>query len=169
MKICIKLNKNASIVHIGEYILKFINRHKINDEVYKKRTYFNVALSCKKLNESKEGLYYINKLKSSDFQFTESELSDITLLEGTLYQQIGNYEISEIKLCEYLELSKKIKCNRSIVIAYNNLAYYYRSLKDYGRAKFNIDKAIYISENNNIDSELLTIVFHEAFLYLYEI
>ena len=163
MKICIKLNKNASIVHIGEYILKFINRHKINDEVYKKRTYFNVALSCKKLNESKEGLYYINKLKSSDFQFTESELSDITLLEGILYRQNGNYEIAEIKLREYLELSKKMKCNRNIVLGYNDLAYYYRSLKDYGRAKFNIDRAIYISENNNIDSELLTIVFHEAF------
>ena len=52
-----------------------------------------------------------------------------------------------------------MKCNRNIVLGYNDLAYYYRSLKDYGRAKFNIDRAIYISENNNIDSELLTIVF----------
>ncbi|ARC85510.1 helix-turn-helix domain protein [Clostridium argentinense CDC 2741] len=162
MKIYIELNKNSSIVHLGEYILEFMNKNKIDDETYKKRIYFNIALSCKKLNKSKEGLYYINKLRS-EFQFTEGQLNDITLLEGNLYRQTGDYKLSEIKMREYLELSIKIKCNRSIVLAYNDLAYHYHLLKDYGRAKFYIDMAIQIISNNSIDNELLAIVFHEAF------
>ncbi|WP_461613902.1 hypothetical protein [Clostridium sp. Marseille-QA1073] len=162
MKICIMLNKNSSIIHLGEYILDIINKNKINDETYRKRIYFNIALSCKKLNKSKEGLYYINKLKS-EFQFTEGQLNDITLLEGKFHRQNGDYKLTEIKLHEYLELSKKMKCSRSIVVGYNDLAYHYCLLKDYGRAKFNIDMAIQVINTNNIDNRLLAIVFHEAF------
>gem|GEM_PF-1754772 len=163
MKICIMLNKNSSIIHLGEYLLDFMNKNKINDETYRKRIYFNIALSCKKLEKSKEGLYYINKLKSSKFKFTEVQLNDITFLEGKFHRQNGNYEIAEIKLHEYLESSKKMKCNRSIVLGYNDLAYHYRLLEDYGRAKFNIDKAIQVININNIDNRILSIVFHEAF------
>jgi len=161
MKIYIELNKDSSIVHLGEYILEFMKRNKIDNETYRKRIYFNIALSCKKLNKSKDGLRYINKLKS-EFKLTEGQLNDITLLEGTLYRQNGDYKLAEIKLCEYLDLNIKIKCNRNIVIAYNDLAYYYRLLKDYGRAKFYIDMALQVS-SNNIDNELLAQVLHEAF------
>ncbi len=162
MKICIRLNKNSNIIHLCEYILYFMNKNKIDDETYRKRIYFNIALSCKKLNKSKEGLCYINKLRS-EFQFTEAELNDIILLEGKLYRQIGNFKLAEIKLHEYLEVSKKMKCSRSIVVGYNDLAYHYCFLKDYGRAKFNIDMAIQVINTSNIDNRLLAIVFHEAF------
>ncbi|WP_454055585.1 helix-turn-helix domain-containing protein [Clostridium sp. Marseille-Q7071] len=166
MKIYIELNKDSSIVHLGEYILEYMKRNKIDNETYRKRIYFNVALYCKKLNKSKEGLCYINKLKS-EFKLTESELSDVTLVEGKLYRQIGNYKLAKIKLHESLELSIKIKCNRSIVIAYNSLAHHYCLLKDYGRAKFYVDMAIQIGNDNNIDDERLAQIFHEAFtIYL---
>ena len=166
MKIYIELNKDSSIVHLGEYILEYMKRNKIDNETYRKRIYFNVALYCKKLNKSKEGLCYINKLKS-EFKLTESELSDVTLVEGKLYRQIGNYKLAKIKLHESLELSIKIKCNRSIVIAYNSLAHHYSLLKDYGRAKFYVDMAIQIGNDNNIDDERLAQIFHEAFtIYL---
>ncbi|MBD8046338.1 MAG: hypothetical protein KID00_14190 [Clostridium argentinense] len=134
---------------------------KIDNETYRKRIYFNVALSCKKLNKSKEGLHYINKLKS-EFKLTEGQLNDITLLEGTLCRQKGDYKLAEIKLREYLDLNIQVKCNRNVVIAYNNLAYYYSLLKDYGRAKFYIDMALQVS-SNNIDNELLAQILHEAF------
>ncbi len=167
MKIYIELNKNSSIVHLGEYILEFINKNKIDNETYRKRIYFNIALSCKKLNKSKEGLHYINKLKS-EFKLTEGQLSDVTLLEGKLYRQIGNYKLAEIKLHESLELSKKMKCNKSIVTAYNSLAHHYSLLKDYGRAKFHVDMAIQVGNANNIDNELLARIIHEAFtIYLH--
>ncbi|WP_454055022.1 hypothetical protein [Clostridium sp. Marseille-Q7071] len=161
MKIYIELNKNSSILHLGEYILKFMKNNKIDNETYRKRIYFNIALSCKKLNKSKEGLHYINKLKS-EFKLTEGQLNDITLLEGTLYRQNGDYKLAEIKLREYLDLNIKIKCNRNMAIAYNDLAYYYHLLKDYGRAKFYIDMALQVS-SNNIDNELLAQILHEAF------
>ena len=59
----------------------------------------------KKLNNSKEGLDYISKLKS-EFELTEYELSDVALVEGILHRQIGDYKFAETKLYEALELSK---------------------------------------------------------------
>jgi len=166
MKICIMLNKNSSIIHLGEYILEYMKRNKINNETYRKRIYFNVALYCKKLNKSKEGLYYINKLRS-EVKLTEEQRCDVTLVEGKLYRQIGNYKLATIKLHESLELSIKIKYNRSIVTAYNSLAHHYWLLKDYGRAKFHIDMAIQVSNDIDIDKTLLSEIFHEAFtIYL---
>ncbi|WP_461614251.1 helix-turn-helix domain-containing protein [Clostridium sp. Marseille-QA1073] len=166
MKIYIKLNKDSSIVHLGEYILEFMSNNKIDNEIYRKRIYFNIALYCKKLNKNKEGLYYINKLKS-EFKLTEGQRSDVALVEGKLYRQIGNYKLAKIKLHESLELSRKTKCSESIVIAHNSLAHHYLLLKDYGRAKFYVDMAIQASNGNNVDDERLAQIFHEAFtIYL---
>ncbi|GAA0122681.1 helix-turn-helix domain-containing protein [uncultured Clostridium sp.] len=162
MKIYIKLNKDSSIIHLGEYILEYMRNNKIDNRTYRKRIYFNIALSCKKLNNSKEGLYYISKLKS-EFELTGYELSDVTLLEGKLYRQIGDYKLAGIKIHEALELSKKMKYTESIVIAHNSLAHHYLLLKDYGRAKFYVDMAMQIGSDNNMDDERAAQIFHEAF------
>ncbi|MBS5823688.1 MAG: helix-turn-helix transcriptional regulator [Clostridium argentinense] len=161
MKIYIKLNKDSSIIHLGEYILEYMRNNKIDNRTYRKRIYFNIALSCKKLNNSKEGLDYISKLKS-EFELTEYELSDVALVEGILHRQIGDYKFAETKLYEALELSKKTKHNESIVITHNNLAHHYLLLKDYGRAKFYVDMAIEVGKNN-MNDERAAEIFNEAF------
>ena len=94
MKYIYKIKKDSSIIHLGEYILEYMRNNKIDNRTYRKRIYFNIALSCKKLNNSKEGLDYISKLKS-EFELTEYELSDVALVEGILYRQIGDYKFAE--------------------------------------------------------------------------
>ncbi|HAG43074.1 MAG TPA: hypothetical protein DCL31_06490 [Clostridium sp.] len=161
IKICIELNKNSNLLCIGKYTLDYMQYNNIDNPNYKKRIYFNMALSCRKLKEDTEGLYWISRLKE-ECGFSRKQLLDIVSLEGIFHRRLGNLNIAELKLKECLELSKIQNDLQDIAISYINLSFfYYKHKKDYHVAKLYIDKALEINENE-VDDDGLTYIFSEA-------